>query len=387
MQILWQVSALILSALLASCTPLRLQFPIREVDNDWNTDGRTAQRNRVSTDAPILLPIEQAWIYNAGAGFSSGSPLIVDNLVFVGTRKGELHVIELMTGHKVGTHEFGQSIEGTPALSDQTIFVPNAWGKKALIAFDLFDGQTLWEHRGVPIEASVLLVDNLVIVGDVEGNVIALDQSSGLIQWVYELGEIATIFSGPTAVGSGRTVVANELGDVACLKVIDGAEVWYRRLEPIQASIASDDQHVYLPTTRGVLHAINWQDGSTAWEYRIPNDEVKFTGAAVSETLVIFGGSDGVLRALDPVTGATQWTFQTDGTFVAAPAVSGELVFVGAMDREFFALGTHDGSLQWSTSLRGRIKSAPGVRKGVIVVMSEPRYVYGFANVDAVAEL
>ena len=377
-----------LSALLASCTPLRIGFPIQQAEADWATDGRTSRRDRVSMDDPVVLPIEQAWIYNAGAGFSAGSPLIVAEHVFVATRKGEIHVVDLTTGAKIGTKEFGHSIEGVPAFSNQILYVPNAWGKTAITAFDVNLGTTLWEYRGVPVEGSVLLVGGLAIVGDVEGNVIALEQGTGVIRWVYELGSVATIFSGPVSAGSDKLVVANELGEVACLRTTDGEEVWVRSLDsPVESSIASDHNHVYIPTTRGMFFALNLDDGSTNWEYRSPNGEVRFTAAAVSAEHIMFGGSDGVLRALRPENGSTEWTFQTDGAFAGPPAISGQLVFVGAMDRSLFALGKLDGSVQWTTTLRGRIKSGPGVTNGFVIVMSEPSYVYGFANVETVAAL
>ncbi|MFV1979604.1 MAG: PQQ-binding-like beta-propeller repeat protein [Rhodothermia bacterium] len=383
-----KLTVLSLPALLVSCTPLRIQFQDPQSDTDWSIEGRTIRRDRVAADIPVNLPIEQAWIYNAGAGFSSGSPLVVSDLIFVGTRKGEVHVIELATGDKVGVEEFGSSIEGVPAVVGQTLFVPNAWGKNALIAFDLFEGVRLWEHRGVPIEASVLPVRDVVIVGDVEGNVISLDRATGTIRWVYEFEQIATILSGPTAISEDRIVVVNELGDVVYLAVEDGTEVWASSLrEPVQESIATDQRHVYIPTTRGSFYALDAETGEKNWEYRLPNEGIRFTGAAVSPRMAVFGGSDGVLRALDPNDGTVIWTFQTDGTFAAPPAISGELVFVGSMDRGFFALSAYDGSVQWSTTLRGRIKSAPAIRKGFVIVMSEPKYVYAFANVEAIAGL
>jgi outer membrane protein assembly factor BamB len=342
----------------------------------------------VSNDDLLRLPIEQAWIYNASAGFSAGSPLIVDDLVFVGTRKGEVHVIELDTGDRVGTQEFGHSIEGTPALLDEMLYVPNAWGGNALVAFDLLRGTEVWKHRGVPIESSLLISDDLLIAGDVEGNVIGFNRTDGRIAWVYEFGEIAAILTGPTAIDVEHVVVANEDGKVVAIRVEDGSGIWTRNLDgAVEASIAVHDQRIFVPTTRGAFHALDANSGETIWTYQVPENSVRFAGSAVSNGLVVFGGSDGLLRGLDAEDGSTQWTFSTDGTFSAAPAVSGDLVFVGAMDRDFFAVSLQDGSLQWSTTLRGRIKSAPAVQKGLVIVMSEPKYVYAFANADAVASM
>ena len=253
-----RLTVLSLSVLLVSCTPLRIQFQGSESETDWNTDGGTSRRDRVAGDIPVNLPMDEAWIYNAGAGFGSGSPLVVSDNIFVGTRKGEVHVLELETGDKVGVEEFGNSIEGTPAVADHTLFVPNAWGKNALVAFDLSEGVRLWEYRGVPVEASVLTVHDEVIVGDVEGNVISFDRASGTVKWSYEFEFLATILAGPTSLPDDRIVVANELGTVVSLEVETGAEIWMTDLgEPVEESIASDQDHAYIATTRGVFYALN----------------------------------------------------------------------------------------------------------------------------------
>jgi outer membrane protein assembly factor BamB len=383
-----QVTVLGLSVALASCSSLRIQRPLEYADSDWPTDGRTGMRDRYAIDEPVRLPLEESWIYNAAAGFSSGSPLVVSDHVFVATRKGEIHVLDLTTGDKVGKTEFGLSIEGAPALRENTLFVPNAWGKDALTAFDLIDGVTLWKHRGIPIEAPVLLTDESVLAADVEGNVIKLDSDDGTIQWVYDFGEIVTVFSGPTEVGEDRVVVASEMGHIVCLDIEDGQEVWSLKLDaPVEASLAADENSVYVPTTRGRLYALETATGRTRWIYHSDEETVRFAGAALAPQYLVFGGSDGVLRSVNKENGSTRWTFQTDGTFASPPAISGDLVFVGAMDRQFFAISLDDGSMQWSTKLRGRVKSAPAVRDGHVVVLSEPRYVYAFTHASSMAGL
>ena len=368
-------------ALASSCTPLRIQYPLAASEADWQTDGRSIQRDRVALDQPLKLPLEQAWIYNAGGGFAEGSPLIVDNIVIVGTRQGEIHVVDLVDGQEVGSGEFGQSIEGTPALSGQVLFVPNAWGKYVLSAFDLQRGSYLWRFKGVPIEAAVLPMGSMVVVGDVEGNVIALDKESGRVIWVYEFGDLASILSGPAAIDMQLVAVADETGRVALLRADSGREVWTTDLgSPVEAGLAVGHGLIYVPTTRGRFVALRTDDGAIAWEHRSDSDQVRFTAAAVTDDDVIFGGTDGIMRSLGAENGASVWTFHTDGTIAAAPVVNGSIVFVGSMDEKVYAVHRDNGSIQWETPLRGRVKSSPAVRNGYLIVMSEPRYIYAFTN-------
>jgi len=372
---------------LTSCTPLRIGFPLDAAEGDWQTDGRSPNRDHVAIDEPLQLPLEQAWIYNAGGGFASGSPLVIDGVVMVATRKGEVHVLTLTSGERIGTQEFGRSIEGTPSVTDQILFVPNAWGRKSLDAFDLQTGKRKWRYDGVPIEASVLTIGNLVVVGDVEGNVMGLDQETGEVAWLYEFGELASVLAGPTAVDDRRLVVADETGRVAMLRADSGEEIWRRDLgSPVEQTPSAVGDLVFVPTTRGEFYVLRAADGSSFWEYRVDDGEVRFTSAAVTTDCVIFGGTDGTLRALRIENGSQIWAFHTDGTIAGAPAVSGDIVFVGAMDEKIYAVRRDNGSIQWEASLRGRVKSAPAVRNGYLIVLSEPRYVYAFTNASNIQE-
>ncbi len=372
---------LIVCGLLASCSPLRIQFPLNATDADWQTEGRSSSRDHVSQDLALQLPLEQAWIYNAGGGFASGSPLVIDDVVIVSTRKGEVHVLSLENGDRIGMQEFGRSIEGAPSVADQVIFVPNAWGKIALEAFDLRTGSRKWRYNGVPIEASVLTLKDLVVVGDVEGNVMGLSQETGQVMWLYEFGDFASVLSSPAAVDDQRVVVADETGRVVLLNAVNGEEIWMRKVDgPVEEGLSAGSGLIFVPTTRGAFVALDAEDGAVVWNYRVENREVRFTAAAVTSDCVIFGGTDGSLRSLRVENGSPLWTFHTDGTIAGAPVVNGNIVFVGAMDEKIYAVRRDNGMIQWQAPLRGRVKSAPAVRNGYLIVLSEPRYVYAFAN-------
>lgn len=371
----------VLSAVLASCSSLQIQLPLQTTQSDWQTDGRSFKRDHVAVDEPVQLPLEQAWIYNAAGGFASGSPLVVDGIVLVSTRKGEVHAIDLFDGQKVGAQEFGRSIEGTPSIAQQVLFVPNAWGKRALVAFDLTTGTRRWSYEGVPIEASVLPIRDLVVVGDVEGNVLGIRQETGQVVWLYEFGDFASVLSAPAAVDDQRVVVADETGRVAMLEAETGEELWLRDLDcPVEHGLATGYGLVFVPTTRGKFFALDPSDGSTVWLFDVGDQYVRLTSPAVTSDGVIFGGTDGIVRFVGTKNGLVRWTFQTDGTVAGAPVVNQNIVFVGAMDERIYALRRDNGSVQWQTELRGRIKSAPAVRNGYLIVLSEPRFVYAFTN-------
>ena len=144
------ISRILLAAIVfAGCQSIRFDLPGRLTEEDWPTDGKTADRSRYVPES-LSLPLEVSWEYSANAGFGPGSPLILDGVVLVGTRKGEIHAIELATGRKRGFKKMGEAIEGSPLIANGMLYVPSAWGKKVLVGFDLKRGVISWKVPGGP---------------------------------------------------------------------------------------------------------------------------------------------------------------------------------------------------------------------------------------------
>ncbi len=70
---------------------------------------------------------------------------------------------------------------------------------------------------------------------------------------------------------------------------------------------------------------------------------------AVAKGVVYVGGMDGILYALDLVSGKEKWKYQAgkDSSFKASPSVKGDTVYVGDTDGYFHAIETATGKLRW----------------------------------------
>jgi outer membrane protein assembly factor BamB len=76
-----------------------------------------------------------------------------------------------------------------------------------------------------------------------------------------------------------------------------------------------------------------------------------WAGPRCAGGLVVFGGEDGVVRALDARTGAVRWTFRTGGRIRARPTLSGGDVYVAADDGLVYRLSAHRGEELWRVRL------------------------------------
>ena len=369
--------------LFAGCKALKVDRAGVFSEADWLTEGDSVERRHATAEA-LVPPLEEVWSYNAGAGFGSGSPLILGEAVIVGTRKGEVHAIDFETGKRLGVEGFGDVVEGTPIIQNGMLYIPVGWGRRALVAYDLRRGQTRWKLKGVPIETGLLALDDAFVAVDTDAWVRKYNAEDGSVLWEQTLGEQVTVHTTPVLTGE-HIVIADDLGRLVALHPADGSAQWTQDLRsPVYTSIAADEASLYVPTTRGRFYALEAAQGRIRWEVALPDTTVRFSAPAVDGDLVVVGASDGALRGFDTTTGELRWIFQNADALAATPLLTPTTVYIGSMGRMLFAIDRETGTSQWEWQLRGRVKSALASRDGYLVVLSEPRFVYLFKSASAI---
>ncbi len=363
--------------LLVGCNALHVRSSQIRGAEGWTTEGESPLRaNAVSS--VLRPPLEERWKFDAGAGFGSVSPLIVNEILFVATRKGEVHAIDLETGRRVGQSSFGESIEGTPVYDDGMLFVPVGWGRRALVGYNLLRGSSAWKVKGASISAGLLIDADLVIAADDKGSVRAYNKKDGTIEWEVDLGEGVGVKASPILAG-GLVIVADDRGRVAALNPADGSLTWSAALDaPVLATSASDGKSVYLSTTRGRLVKLHVDDGRELWTYAEASDDRYFASPAVGDGEVVFGASDGFVRALDARTGELVWSSDVEAAITAAPLLTADVVYVGTMQSGLIGLKRATGEKLWEVELDGRMKSGFAAKGKKLVVLAEPKTVYLF---------
>lgn len=372
----WGTGVLLLCLIaVAGCQSLRVERAMVSGTGDWLTEGDSPQR-RHAVDVAFDAPLERIWEYNAGGGFGPASPLLLGSAVLVATRKGEVHAVRLADGKRLGQTEFGEAIEGSPAIAGGTLYVPVDWGRRALQAYDLVEGKSRWKRRTAPIEAGLLLYEGLVIAGDRDGYVRAYTRQAGDEVWAHQLGPGAGIIATPVLTPDGTLVAADDAGRIAAFDPRTGGVRWTQRVPaPVRATPAVGDDALYVATTRGKLYRLDAATGGTQWSFALPDTTVYLGPPALADGLVALGASDGNLRAFDPATGALRWERPLEGAIVAAPLLTQRTLFVGTMQGRLYALDRSTGEVRWSETLDGRIKSPMAWKDGALVVLAEPRTV------------
>lgn len=316
----------------------------------------------------------------------------------------------------------GDLVQASAAIVDGKAFIPSLSGE--LRCVDLNTGNIVWTYRTVEeapansfrpgFKAAPTVAAGSVLVGDEDGIFHSIDAVTGKRRWTYETGQ--EIFSA-AAVVDGKVLFGSYDNSLHCLKLDDGSPVWkfategYVHCAPAVvnglAFIAGCDEHLrgidvatgaerfklkinsyliaspaihgdflYVGTYGSEVLAVNWKTQEIAWRYRDESKEFPYhSSAAVTDRLVIVGGRDKLIHAIDRAKGTRVWSFATRGRVDSSPVVVGDRVFVGSSDGNLYALAMADGKELWKHNFGGKaaITAGPAVAEGRLIVGCESR--------------
>ncbi len=307
------------------------------------------------------------------------------------------------------TYEAGDAIESSAAIAGGRVFVGAATGH--LLALNLEDGKLLWKYavEHAVGESSPAVAQGLVFVGDLGGVFHAVHASDGSRAWTFKTA--TEIKSSPVVIGD-RVLIGSYDAKLYCLSLKDGKLLWELQTDNyIHATPAVVDGMVYLAGCDEVLHVVRLADGkevqtipfggntgaSTAivgtrayfgtfnnevlaidvaskkplWRYEHKERHFPFyASAAVVNGLVIVGGRDKMIHALDAGSGKAKWTFMTRARVDSSPVVAGGRVYVGSSDGRFYVLSVDKGQKLYEYDAGAPLTASPAMASGRIVIGS-----------------
>ena len=144
---------------------------------------------------------------------------------------------------------------------------------------------------------------------------------------------------------------------------------WSRKLGDEKASLglrqrpAIEGERLYVSDDAGRVMALDLNTGETVWDSelvksgkqgsrlwfwrRVAIDGGITGGPGVGNGLVVAGGRNGEVVALDAETGAERWRAQVTSEVITAPLVTPDRVVVRSNDGRTFGLDTADGTRKW----------------------------------------
>lgn len=233
-----------------------------------------------------------------GLGAIYSVPAIGNDLLYVATYNGMIHALDLRSP------DFGGSM--------------GRWS---------VDSSTL-SGEASRVVGGIAYAEGKVIFGSTDGNVYALEATTGNLVWKYPTKGM--IWGAPT--------------------IFDG--VCY---------VGSMDHNVY---------ALDLENGTERWRYEA-------TGAIVMapiavEGQLLFGALDHKFYALDRDNGFVDWSFSGNSNwFWASPVVADGTVYAASVDGLVYALTLRDGTQRWKFDVESKVVVAPIVTDESVIVGSD----------------
>jgi outer membrane protein assembly factor BamB len=268
---------------------------------------------------------KKVWTKKIDQGFEAPG-LVNKGQLFIGGLNGRFYSINVKDGSETWSFDTGAEIVAEPTLVQNTIYFMNAANQ--LFALDATTGKQLWVYNRQDTNSLITIrggskptvVGGVVYVGFSDGSLVALKSQTGTPQWEAQFNKnirFKDIDSSP--IFSGDNLYINSYDDfLYCLNKASGTVVWKIKSGGTSSPLVVGDRLIYT-TSDSSLIAANKNTGQIIWSYKnvagIATDVVNYKG------LVVFGESQGKIKALDLLTGELKAGFDPGRGIMTKPTL------------------------------------------------------------------
>jgi outer membrane protein assembly factor BamB len=297
---------------------------------------------------------------NAATHTERARPVVTGDLVLVGSAAGRsLYGLSRRTGALRREYPAAGSVEsGAVVVGDDVLFADTG----GVVWCYRLDGTLVWRHQtSAPVLSTPTIVGDRVYVANVEDAVVAIDRTTGALDW--QLGrkpdptrsaELELYAAPPPVVSGDVLLVGTSDGALVAIDRERGEVVWEKRIgegryPDIVAPPVVDANDAYLSAYYQPLVALDLTTRNVRWRLDVgaasPVTLIDTAGTA----LVVHPGSDGVMRAVVGLTGATKWTWDSGDEGALTEVLPTPLgLLVGSSDGGLSIVDPELGTTIWS---------------------------------------
>jgi outer membrane protein assembly factor BamB len=188
--------------------------------------------------------------------------------------------------------------------------------------------------------------------------------------WKYELKDVA--FEATPIIAEDRVFIGDVDGTLHCLNLKDGSVVWTKpllhdnRKTGFLAAAAYHDGHIVTVDFDGFVTCFNSADGTELWSFETKGQID--SGANFYNDLCLVTSEDGSLYALQIKDGVLKWKYETGDQLQCSPTVAGKYTFLGGCDGQLHVVDLDKGeSIGKELSLGGPTGSTPAVAGNIVL--------------------
>jgi len=219
--------------------------------------------------------------------------------------------------------------------------------------------------------------DGIIYVGTVDGRVVAINSSTGNLEWSYSIAPVTAPSSGfscgqtsaPTAIYDTPVVdrdivyIGTYNGQVLALNMLArsqnlsfpqkryGEWEWDCPIENARSNAIVADllvkDAIYVSSSNGRVYSLDKEFGDEKWESNI-SDEKLWTSPKIQSDTLYVSTFDGHIYALSAETGKLlDWSFKSQAGFASSPVIYEDIIYVGSFDRYLYAVEIGSAEPEW----------------------------------------
>ncbi|RDZ28471.1 outer membrane protein assembly factor BamB [Lysobacter silvisoli] len=360
-------------------------------------DGKPNEPVELSEISPSVS-VAKLWSARAGKGEGRmgvrQGPVIADGRVYAAAIEGGVHAFDLQTGKAVwdylpmrqgedsGKKDKDIRLSGGPGAGEGLVVVGGMDGE--VIALDASSGAEKWRAKvGNEVIAAPAVGLGMVFVRSNDGRVTAFDAASGERRWFWtrEVPMLSVRGNDSPVLGPGYVFVGSDDGSVVALSATDGRPLWEQavaqaegrteldRMADIDGTPILDGSTLYASSFKKQTLAIDAPSGRPMW-----NSEHGGAGRiGMGASRLVVSDPNGTVFGLDKAGGSAMW--QQAGLQrrnLTGAAVQGDYAVVGDFDGYVHWLKLDDGQFAARERVGGKaLRAAPVVSSdGILVVQN-----------------
>lgn len=345
---------------LAGCSTMKGWFAGKDAE------AKKAQEPAELVDFDPSVKLDKLWSSGVGKGEQRRGvrqhPVVADGRVYAAASAGSVYALDLQSGRKLWEYEAKKQRKQQLEAEDEVPSQVESESKQGLSKQEKDsrkerlrnekqqrkERRALAKNRPLPrFAGGPGAGDGLVVVGSLEGDVIALDASNGNEKWRAKVN--SEVIAAPV-VAQGKVFVRGNDGRVSAFDAATGERRWFHEQEgPTlsvrgNAAITAGPSVVFVGNDDGTVTTLAMEDGRPLW----------------SQAIGVPEGRTELERMAD-----------VDG----APVLDGNTLFASSFKNETLAIEGPSGRPLWSRDHGGA--GSVGVSSGLVVVADNAGTVWG----------
>ena len=230
---------------------------------------------------------------------------------------------------------------------------------------------------GGNVFASPTVLDDVVVIGSMDGTIYSMDRESGDQGWRMPTGGAVR---SSAAVSGGLVIVGGDDGVLRAIWHATGQSLWEKSVgyTIVSSPVVSNGMAI---VGADKLYAFDALTGEQKWA--APTGGLIVSSPAVAGDMVVVGSNDGSLYGFSVTSGAQQWVLDTGGPVVAGPVIADGIAYVGSRSGALVAVTGATGVQLWSHPVGGAVNGAVVVSGDQVMVGTDTGTVTSLLRNDA----